>query len=189
MAPKNVTCGGSHWLGLVLSVPRMLRRNGLCSNGVPFFCLTLGLPMPWISPGTRCGCHAFKHDQYGDHACTCNTHGGAGRAHDWAVSQIASLFRSTGHTVYTQTKVTGVGPNRKQRGDIELVAYLPHPLDEHMNLVMDFICIVLLKPWVFQENNFLSGYMKVRLNTQVSSTTQPLLGQILVQTLLLFLSF
>ena len=31
-----------------------------------------------------------------------------------------------------------VGPNRKQRGDIELVAYLPHPLDEHMNLVMDF---------------------------------------------------
>ena len=36
-------------------------------------------------------------------------------------------------------RVTGVGPNRKQRGDIELEAYLPHPLVDKgkRNLVMD----------------------------------------------------
>ena len=36
-------------------------------------------------------------------------------------------------------RVTGVGPNRKQRGDIELEAYLPHPLVDQgkRNLVMD----------------------------------------------------
>ena len=39
---------------------------------------------------------------------------------------------NTGHA-------TGVGPNRKQRGDIELVACLPHPLadKDKRNLVMD----------------------------------------------------
>merc|ERR1711934_367822 len=56
-----------------------------------------------------------------------------------AVAQVAALFRSLGNTVRTQTRVTGVGPNRKQRGDIELEAYLPHPLVDKgkRNLVMD----------------------------------------------------
>ena len=70
-------------------------------------------------------------------ALTCNTHGGAAKSHDWAVAQEAALFRSLGNTVLTQTRVTGVGPNRKQRGDIELVAYLPHPLTDKRTLAMD----------------------------------------------------
>ena len=86
-----------------------------------------------------CACQNFFNDQYEDHALTCNTHGGAAKSHDWAVAQEAALFRSLGNNVRTQMRVTGVGPNRKQRGDIELEAYLPHPLvdKEKRNLVMD----------------------------------------------------
>ena len=124
------------WLGIIR--PTNPSEKWRMQQWSTFFCMTLGLPMPWISPGTRCGCQAFLHDQFGDHACTCNTHGGAGKSHDWAVAQVAALFRSMGTTVLTQTRVTGVGPNRKQRGDIELVAYLPHPLTERRTLVMDF---------------------------------------------------
>ena len=86
-----------------------------------------------------CACQKFDHDQFANHALTCNTHGGAAKSHDWAVAQVAALFRSLGNTVRTQMRVTGVGPNRKQRGDIELEAYLPHPLadKDKRNLVMD----------------------------------------------------
>ena len=125
------------WLGIIR--PTNQSEKWHMQQWSTFFCLTLGLPMPWISPGTRCACQKFFHDQYADHALTCNTHGGAAKSHDWAVSQVAALFRSLGNTVRTQMRVTGVGPNRKQRGDIELAAYLPHPLVDKgkRNLVMD----------------------------------------------------
>ena len=113
---------GETWLGIIrpTNQPEKWHMQQWC-------CLTL-VPMPWIGPVTRCACQKFDHDQFANHALTCNTHGGAAKSHDWAVAQVAALFRSLGNTVHTQTRVTGVGPNRKQRGDIELVAYLPHPL-------------------------------------------------------------
>ena len=125
------------WLGIIR--PTNQSEKWHMQQWSTFFCLTLGLPMPWISPGTRCACQKFFHDQYADHALTCNTHGGAAKSHDWAVAQVAALFRSLGNNVRTQMRVTGVGPNRKQRGDIELEAYLPHPLVDKgkRNLVMD----------------------------------------------------
>ena len=59
-------------------------------------------------------------DALDDHVSTCTSHFGAKKAHDWAVEQLADLFRTT-HRVKTQQ----VARSRGQRcGDIELAAYL-----------------------------------------------------------------
>ena len=83
------------WLGIIR--PTNQSEKWHMQQWSTFFCLTLGLPMPWISPGTRCACQKFDHDQYANHALTCNTHGGAAKSHDWAVAQVAALFRSLGN--------------------------------------------------------------------------------------------
>jgi hypothetical protein len=44
-------------------------------------------------------------DVMGDHLCTCTTHSGAKKAHDWVVDQLVDLFRIT-HKVKTQQHVT-----------------------------------------------------------------------------------
>jgi hypothetical protein len=59
-------------------------------------------------------------DPLGSHLCTRTAHSGAKKAHNWAVDQIANLFR-TNHNVKTQR----VASSRGQRcGDIELASYL-----------------------------------------------------------------
>ena len=71
-------------------------------------------------PLSACGCRKFTFDVLGDHVSTCTAHSGAKKAHDWAVEQLADLFRTT-HRVKTQQ----VAKSRGQRcGDIELAAYL-----------------------------------------------------------------
>ncbi len=52
--------------------------------------------------------------------CTCTVHSGAKKAHDWAVDQLADLFRTT-HQVKTQQVVKSLG---QHCGDIELAGYL-----------------------------------------------------------------
>jgi hypothetical protein len=56
----------------------------------------------------------------GDHLCTCTAHSDAKKAHDWAVDQLADLFRTT-HKVKTQQMATSRG---QRCGDIELAGYL-----------------------------------------------------------------
>ncbi len=58
----------------------------------------------------------------GDHLCTCATHSGVKKAHDWAVDQLADLFRTT-HKVKTQhvTEIRG-----RHCGVFEMAAYLPN---------------------------------------------------------------
>ena len=56
----------------------------------------------------------------GDHLCTCTTHSGAKKAHDWAVDQLGDLFRTT-HKAKTQQVVKSRG---QDYGDVELVGYL-----------------------------------------------------------------
>ncbi len=46
-------------------------------------------------PLTACGCRKFQIDALGDHLCTCTAHSGAKKTHDWAVDQLADLFRRT----------------------------------------------------------------------------------------------
>ena len=75
------------WLGIIR--PTNQSEKWHMQQWCTFFCLTLGLPMPWISAGTRCACQQF--DQFANHALTCNTHGGAAKSHDWAVAQVASV--------------------------------------------------------------------------------------------------
>ncbi len=54
------------------------------------------------------------------HFCTCTTHSGAKKAHDWEVDQLSDLFRTTHHT-----KTQHVTKNRGRHcGDIQLEVYL-----------------------------------------------------------------
>jgi hypothetical protein len=62
----------------------------------------------------------------------CTTDSGAKKAHDWAVEQLADLFRTT-HKVKTQQVTKHRG---RHRGDIELVSYLVNE-DGPVPLVMD----------------------------------------------------
>jgi hypothetical protein len=63
-----------------------------------------------------CGSRKFQIDALGDHLCTCTSHSGAKKTHDWVVDQFADLFLST-----TKVKTQQVVKNRCQHcGDIEL---------------------------------------------------------------------
>jgi hypothetical protein len=62
----------------------------------------------------------FQIDPLGDHLCTCTAHSGAKKAHDWAVDQLADLFRTT-HKAKTRQLARSRG---QQCGDIELAGYL-----------------------------------------------------------------
>jgi hypothetical protein len=84
--------------------------------------MTMGAQIPVIAekPLAACGCKKFQLDAMGDHLCTCTAHSGAKKAHDWAVEQLADLFRTT-HKVKTQQHVTKSGG--RHCGYIELTAY------------------------------------------------------------------
>ena len=84
--------------------------------------MTMGTQIPVIveKPPSTCGVRKFQIDPLGDHLCTCTAHSGAKKAHDWAVDQLADLFRTT-HKVKTQEEAKSRG---QHCGDIELAAYL-----------------------------------------------------------------
>ena len=100
------------------------RRDEAWCDGLwqTFIASRVGANIPALAelPLSACGCRKFQIDTLGDHLCTCTAHSGAKKAHDWAVGQIADLFRTT-HKVKTQQ----VAKSRGQRcGDIELAGYL-----------------------------------------------------------------
>jgi hypothetical protein len=108
------------WLGQI----RPHRRDEAWSASLwqTFFATSMGAQIPAIAekPLAACGCRKFQIDGLGDHLCTCTAHSGAKKAHDWAVDQIADLFRTT-HKVKTQQVVKSRG---QHCGDIELAGYL-----------------------------------------------------------------
>ncbi len=63
----------------------------------------MGAQIPAIAalPLSTCGCKKFHLDTLAEHVSTCTAHSGAKKAHDWAVEQLADLFRTT-HKVKTQ---------------------------------------------------------------------------------------
>jgi hypothetical protein len=85
-----------------------------------------------------CGDRKFQLDVMGDHLCTCTTHSGAKKAHDWVVEQLADLFRTTHHT-----KTQHVTKSRGRHcGDIQLDTYLakeagPMPLVLDLHIAHD----------------------------------------------------
>jgi hypothetical protein len=95
--------------------------------------MTMGVQIPVITekPLVTCGCRNFQLDVLGDHFCTCTTHSGAKKDHDWVVDQLADLFRTT-HKVKTMQVVK----SRGICGDIELVAYLAKAVGP-VSLVLD----------------------------------------------------
>ncbi len=62
-----------------------------------FFVTCVGAQIPALVELTlsACGCKKFALDVLGDHVSTCAAHSGAKKAHDWAVEQLADLFRTT----------------------------------------------------------------------------------------------
>jgi hypothetical protein len=108
------------WLGQI----RSHRRDESWSSSLwqTFFSTSMGAQIPVIAekPLAVCGFRKFGIDSLGDHLCTCTTHSGAKKAHDWAVDQLADLFRTT-HKVKTQHVVKSRG---QHCGDIELAGYL-----------------------------------------------------------------
>jgi hypothetical protein len=128
------------WLGQI----RPHRRDESWSAALwqTFFSTSMGAQIPVIAekPLAVCGCRKFKIDALGDHLCTCTSHSGAKKAHDWAVDQLADLFRTT-HKVKTQQVVKSRG---QHCGDLELAAYLaneagPVPLVLDLRLAHDRI--------------------------------------------------
>ncbi len=82
------------WLGQI----RTHRRDEAWSASLwrAFFATSMGAQIPVIAkkPLSACGCKKFQVDALGDHLCTCTAHSGVKKAHDWAVDQIADLFRT-----------------------------------------------------------------------------------------------
>ena len=67
-----------------------------------------------------CGFRKFQIDPLGDLISTCNSHSGVKKAHDWAVDQVAALFRTT-HRTKTQQVIRIRG---QHCGDVEVAGYL-----------------------------------------------------------------
>ena len=120
-------------------------RSGLTVEMKPCLQVSgrLSSPPPWVPRSQRLRrsrsqlvvCRKFQIDCLGDHLCTCTAHSGTKKAHDWAVDQIADLFRTT-HKVKTQQVVKSRG---QHCGDIEIAGYLanaagpvPLVLDLHL---------------------------------------------------------
>jgi hypothetical protein len=96
--------------------------------------MTMDTQIPVIAEklSVFCGCRKFHLGVLGDHLCTCTTHSGAKKDHDWTVDQLVDLFRTT-HKVKTEqvTKIRG-----RHCGDIELVVYLENTSGP-VSLVLD----------------------------------------------------
>jgi hypothetical protein len=94
----------------------------------------MGTQIPVIAekPLVVCGCRKFQVDTLGDHHCTCTTHSGVKKVHDWSVDQLVDLFHTT-HKVKTQQVVKSRG---QHCGDIELGGYLSNVAGP-VSLVLD----------------------------------------------------
>jgi hypothetical protein len=90
------------------------------------------IPVIAEKPLVVCGCRKFQVDALRDHLCTCTTHSGVKKAHDWVVDQLADLFR-TMHKVKTQQVVKNRG---EYCDDIELTGYLTN-VTNPVPLVLD----------------------------------------------------
>jgi hypothetical protein len=95
-APKRVLWfKPMSWLGQI----RPHRRDEAWSASLrqAFVATSMGAQIPVIAekPLAACGCKKFQIDAVGAHLCTCTAHSGAEKAHDWAVDQLADLFRTT----------------------------------------------------------------------------------------------
>jgi hypothetical protein len=73
--------------------------------------MTMGALIPVIAekPLAACGCKKFQIDALDDHLCTRTTYSGAKKADDWAVHQLADLFRTTHKVKTQQVAKAGVG--------------------------------------------------------------------------------
>ena len=80
----------------------LLHINDKANNYTQRFAMTMGAQIPVIAdkPLAACGYRKFQLDTMGDHLCTCTTHSGSKKDHDWVVEQLADLFRTT-HKVKT----------------------------------------------------------------------------------------
>jgi hypothetical protein len=98
--PLDVSYGTNQWLEVI----RPHRRDEAWSTNLwqTYFATCVGANTALAElPLSACGCKNFALDALDDHVSTCNAHSGAKKAHDWALEQLADIFRTT-HRVKTQ---------------------------------------------------------------------------------------
>jgi hypothetical protein len=103
--------------------------------------MTMGSQIPVIvdKPLTTCGSRKFQLDEMGDHLCTCTSHSGVKKAHDWEVEKLVHLFLTTHHP-----KTQHVTKRRGRHcGDLQLEAYLTNVTDP-VSLVLDLRIVTTL---------------------------------------------
>ena len=90
------------WLGRI----RSHHRDESWSDSLweTFFAVSVGVQIPILPqlPLLGCGCKKFQIDSLGDHLCTCTSHSGVKKTHDWSTDQITDLFH-TKHKVENTT--------------------------------------------------------------------------------------
>ena len=122
------------WLGQI----RPHHRDEVWSAGLcqAFVASCVGVTVPALveTPLSVCGCKKFTIDALGDHVATCTANSGVKTAHDWAVQQMADLFRTT-HKVKTERVVRSRG---QRCGDVELTGYLANEAGPN-NLPKDLV--------------------------------------------------
>ncbi len=94
------------WLGQIRTYHRDETWSAsLCQT---FFATFVGSHIPLLPeiPLSTCGFRKFQIDSFGDHLCSCTSHSGVKKTHDWVTDQISDLFRTTNKVTVKTKQVT-----------------------------------------------------------------------------------
>jgi hypothetical protein len=97
------------------------------------------IPVIVENPLGTCGVRKFQIDPLGDHLCTCTSHSGVKKTHDWVVDQLTDLFLTT-RTVMSLVLDLHIAHDRFGSGsDLNLNGHLhsPNDIDQSLNEVTD----------------------------------------------------
>jgi hypothetical protein len=113
---------------------RSHRRDESWSVSLFSFFTMIGTQIPVIVENLLpvCGCRKFQLDTLGDHLCTCTTHSGVKKVHDWTVGQFTELFL-TSHKVKPKHVTKSRG---RHCSDVDLTTYLTNTVGP-VSLVLD----------------------------------------------------
>ncbi len=90
--------------------------------------MTMGVQIPVIAekPLAVFGSRKFQLDVMGDHLCTCTSHSGTKKTHDWVVEQLGDLFRTTHHTKIQDKSLNEVDVDKIRKYHVDCDNSPPH---------------------------------------------------------------
>jgi hypothetical protein len=112
-APRRVLCFKSmSWLGQIRTHHRDESWSASLWQTFSVSCVGATEPVLTELSFSTWDCRKFQIDMLGDHLCTCTTHSGTKKTHDWSVNQFPDLWLTT-HKVKTHqvlgSEVSDVG--------------------------------------------------------------------------------